>query len=478
MKPSGTVLILSHTPADWAEVRGLLSDRGGYRVLVAADAAGAAVSLADAHVDLVIAENGIENGEAVAFLARLRKSHPDVVRLLVVAGDCYVPQRAARDAAIYQFLHKPVDPEQLALVVQRGLEARDMTRRNWALARDLHPSKSGSDRAPWLASLLHGEPRYFESLVYVSEAMQDLCSRAAEAAGTDFPILIQGETGAGKEWLARAIHAHSPRQGGPFRVVRCAGLTDAQWQAELFPATDEAAISRDRRRGLFGAGGTVFLHEVGETSRASQAQLLRFLDRSGKTPCGVDESGGDFARIIAGATRPLRDLVASGDFRQDLCIRLRGFELDIPPLRERLDDLPVLAELFTAKYSAAAARRILGISASALEKLAAYDFPGNVGELESEIRRMVAVAKDGEYLTTRLLSPAILTSTRSAPPPETTFSPAGATLKDKVESLERHILREALLRHKWNRSRVAEALGLSRVGLANKIRRYGLNEHR
>lgn len=482
MEPAGTLLILTHTPAGWAEARGLLSDRHGYRVLLATNAAEAASSLSDAHVDLVITENGVDNHEGVALLARLRKSHPDIVRLLVVAADADVPQRMARDAAIYQFLHKPLDLEQLALVVQRGLEARDMTRRQRLLARDLRSSKDSSRTASWPASLLHREPRHFETLIYVSEAMHELCRRAAEASVTELPILIQGETGAGKEGLARAVHAHSPRSGGPFLVQRCAGLTDAQLLSELFgSATDEPAKARGQRAGLWraAAGGSIFLDEIAETSRTFQMSLLRFLEEERRQSPPSEEGGAAPARIIAGSTRPLKVLVAKGEFRQDLYIALRAFEFDLPPLRDRLDDIPVLAELFTAKYSAIARRGILGISASALEKLAAHDFPGNVGELENEIRRMVAVAREGDYLTTRLMSSAILDAARSTqPPPGAGFAPAGATLKDKVESLERHILREALLRHKWNRSRVAEALGLSRVGLANKIRRYGLNEHR
>ena len=144
-------------------------------------------------------------------------------------------------------------------------------------------------------------------------------------------------------------------------------------------------------------------------------------------------------------------------------------------MRDRPDDTPALAEFFAAKHSNAIGRRVLGISAGVLEKLAHYDFPGNVRELENEIRRMVALAKDGEYLTTETLSSAVLTA-RPRPPRLNSFSPEGATLKEKVESLERQLVGEVLSRHRWNQSRAANELGLSRVGLANKIKRYGLNE--
>ncbi len=181
-------------------------------------------------------------------------------------------------------------------------------------------------------------------------------------------------------------------------------------------------------------------------------------------------------RIIAASIHPLKQRVAEGKFRQDLYFRLKGFEFDVPPIRERPDDIPVLAEFLAAKHANAIGRKILGVSASALEKLSAFDFPGNVRELEHEIQRLVSLAKDGEYLTTQHMSPAIL----AAPPRrvvrqgrEVTIQ--GDTLKDKVEHLEKHFVLDALVRHRWNQSRAADELGLSRVGLANKIKRYGLD---
>jgi two-component system, NtrC family, response regulator HupR/HoxA len=195
------------------------------------------------------------------------------------------------------------------------------------------------------------------------------------------------------------------------------------------------------------------------------------------TPIGSDRAQSCNVRLLTASSRPLAALVEAGQFRQDLYFRLRGFALHLPPLRERPEDIPALAEFFTAKHSAAMGRKILGISAAALQKLAAYDFPGNVRELENEIRRMVALAKDGAYLTTSMMSPPLLAAAgRKSFRIEAGFAPEGDTLKAKIESLEKHLVREALARHKWNRSRVAEELGLSRVGLANKIKRYGLNE--
>jgi two-component system response regulator HupR/HoxA len=212
-------------------------------------------------------------------------------------------------------------------------------------------------------------------------------------------------------------------------------------------------------------------------SKTFQVSLLRFLQEGEVKPLGSDKTQTCDVRVLAASNRPLKTLVATGEFRQDLYFRLRGFEFEVPPLRERPEDIPALAEFFTAKHSASVGRKILGITAKALEKLEAYEFPGNIRELENEVRRMLALAKDGEYLTTQHMSLGILEASARRPiQPASQFLPEGDTLKDRVESLERHLVREALARYRWNQSRVAEELGLSRVGLANKIKRYGLDE--
>lgn len=327
---------------------------------------------------------------------------------------------------------------------------------------------------------LHAESQRFEKLVYVSEKLSELCDLSRKAARTELPILIQGETGTGKELLARAIHYSSNRKASPLMVQNCGGMSDELLQSELFGHKRGAftgAISD--RLGLFraGDGGTVFLDEISEVSPSFQVSLLRFLQEGEVKPLGSDKTQTCNVRIIAASNRPLRTLVAEGKYRQDLYFRLKGFELEVPPLRDRPDDIPALAEFFAAKHSDAIGRKILGISAGVLEKLSAFEFPGNVRELENEIRRMVALAEDGEYLTTKYISPAILAaSPRQHSSAANTYMPQGATLKDKVESLEKHILYEALVRHRWNQSRAANELGLSRVGLANKIKRYSLDE--
>jgi two-component system, NtrC family, response regulator HupR/HoxA len=478
MELAGTILILARAAAEWRDAVDLLADRRGYRVIQARTTADATAYLADITVDVAIAENGPDDADGLAFFSGLKKSHPTAVRFLVVGAKSSLPRNAAKDAAIYYFLRRPLDAEQLALAIQRGLEAREMARRHRLLARSFDTSNDKLEFDPWQIAAPGAESLRFGKLVYVSEAMAEVCGIARAAAPTDLPILIQGETGTGKELLARAMHFYSDRRDAPFEIRTCGGITEAAPFAEMLSRQQDAFAEPSSRQGAARAaqGGTLFLDEISEAPKAIQLSLLRFLQRTEIEQPGAANKARADVRIIAASSRPLSDLVSAGTFRQDLYFRLRGVELDLPPLRERAEDIPVLAGVFAARQGEALRRRFLGISAKALEKLMAYDFPGNAGELESEIQRMAALARDGEYLTTRVMSPALLAAVdRGAPKQEAGFAASGRTLKDKVESLERQIVREALVRHKWNRSRVAEELGLSRVGLSNKIKRYGLN---
>ncbi len=472
-----TVLVFAADSRAWTVATGLLSQKLGYRVLVARTASDAKAVIDQAHVDLTLAEESDDPDAGCAFLESLRTSHPDIMRVAVLEEHSIRAADAVSRAAVYQFLRQPLDPEQVCLVVKRGLEARELSRRHRLLSREF---KIPGDALLEAAHATHHPPQSqrFEKLVYLSEKMTEVCDLARTAAKTDLPILIEGETGTGKELLARAIHYHSTRRTSPLLVQNCGGIPDELLQSELFGHKRGAftgAISD--RLGLFRAadGGTVFLDEISEISVAAQVSLLRFLQEGEIKPVGSDQTVSASVRIIAASNRPLAELVATGEFRRDLYYRLKGFDLVVPPLRERYDDIPALAEFFAAKHTETTGRKILGISASVLEKLMAYSWPGNIRELETEIRRMVAQTGDGEYLTTRYMSPALLNAPPRPKPAGALAVPPGTNLKESVETLEKHLVRETLARHRWNQSKAADELGLSRVGLANKIKRYGLD---
>jgi len=493
-----TILFIAEASAALRPTADLLERDLGYRVVLAAQEAQAAEMICLAPVDLVLAD--VENAclDTIAFLLRLRYTHPDIQRILVIGDRCAVPlnEALARTAA-YQYLTKPLQPEQCCLVVRRALETRALSRRHRRLVRELKlssdspvlhepegtwggPSPSGSSNGGSRSepeSESHAKAQHFERLVYASRAMAELCDLAREAARTDLPVLIEGETGTGKELLARGVHFHSRRRASPMMVQNCGGIRDEVLQSELFGHKRGAFTGAiGDRLGLFRAadGGTVFLDEISEVSPAFQVSLLRFLQEGEIKPLGSDKLLHADVRIIAASNKPLRQLVADGRFREDLYFRLKGFDLEVPPLRVRPQDIPVLAEYFLEKHAGLLGHRVRGYSAEVIEIFEAYRFPGNVRELENEIRRMIAVAKDGEILTRRHMSTAF-----AAPPGlenDDARETEGATLKQMVERLEGEFVGRVLAKHHWNQSKAARELGLSRVGLANKIRRYALSE--
>jgi len=318
----------------------------------------------------------------------------------------------------------------------------------------------------------------FERLVYASPKMAELVEEAKIAAKTNMPILIQGDTGTGKELLARAIHFNSDRINSPMLNQNCGGVAADALYSELFGHVRggfPGAISD--RLGLFRAadGGTVFLDEISEISSHFQIALLRFLQEGEVKPLGSDITLHSTVRIIAASNKSIEKMVEDGTFRRDLYYRLRGFLLEVPPLNQRKEDIPVLTDFFVEKYAGVVGRRVLGVTSDALKRLENYSFPGNVRELENEVQRMVAVAENGGYIALRHLSEKIATAPIETPENGAYF-PAGATLKEKVENLEQAVLIKSLAINHWNQSKVALELGLSRVGLANKIKRYELRK--
>jgi two-component system, NtrC family, response regulator HupR/HoxA len=234
---------------------------------------------------------------------------------------------------------------------------------------------------------------------------------------------------------------------------------------------------------LFAAadGGTVFLDEISDVSPMFQVSLLRFLQEGEVKPLGTNKTTKCNVRIVAASNRPLKELVEAGKFRRDLYYRLRGFELVLPPLRERIEDVPVLAEYLANRYAESVGRKIPGITLEVMRRLKTHHWSGNVRELENEMRRMVAMAEDGEFLSLKHLSDEI--AAIEVMPIQDEFSSennsllkSGGTLKDVVEKMERQLVSNSLLRNKWNYTKVAKDLGLSRVGLANKIKRYKIEQ--
>jgi two-component system response regulator HupR/HoxA len=460
--------------ADRALLRHLRKQYTVHSVACAADVE----TLAAEHVpDAIVSEQQLADGRGVELLHRMRFAQPRAVRLLVLQSARREEMvRAINDAAVYEVVSLPFEPEQLELVLKRALESRELSRIHRYLSRELkfaddviRHENDGMTRALQ-------ETYQFDQLVFGSDKMAEVCNLARKAATTDLPVLIEGETGTGKELMAKAIHLFSDRSKEIFLAQNCGAMTDDLLLSELFGhkrGSFTGAISD--RLGLFVAAdrGTVLLDEIADISPAVQVSLLRFLQNGEVKAIGSDRVKLTNVRIVAASNRPLRQLVEEGRFRRDLYYRLKGFEISIPPLRDRPEDIPVLTDYLVKKYSEVFSRKIPGVASQAAQKLRSYAFPGNVRELETEIRRVVATVESGEFITTQHLSAEIA---RARPRPDQSQAESialdGRTLKDRVEKLEAALVRAALERHHWNHTHAADELGLSRVGLSNKLKRY------
>ena len=318
------------------------------------------------------------------------------------------------------------------------------------------------------------EGRYqFNQIISNSDSMLEVFKLCEKVMDSSITILVEGETGTGKELIARCIHFNSPRKDKPFVSQNCGGIPETLLESELFGHKRGAftgAISD--KKGLFEVanGGTIFLDEVAEMSPSMQTSLLRALQEGEIKPVGADYYKKVDVRVISATNKNLDELVRHGNFREDLFYRLNVFTVNLPPLRDRIGDIPVLANHFVKKYNEKHNRSIKGINRQAMKALEAHSFSGNVRELENEIERAVAMADNGKLIGPSHLTDKIRKNTDAIP------SRLGSqgTLKQMVEALEKSVLLKTLKTHKGNRTRTAKALGLSRFGLSKKMQRYNL----
>ena len=340
----------------------------------------------------------------------------------------------------------------------------------------------------------------FTEIIAVSPAMVEVFRLMESAAGSSIPVLIEGETGTGKELVARAIHRASPRADAPFVAVNCAAVPEALLESELFGHRRGAFTgATDDQPGLFRAanGGVIMLDEVGEMPLAMQAKLLRVVQENEVTPVGDTRPSKVDVRVVSATNRDLKAALAARAFRQDLYYRLAVFPIRLPPLRERLEDIPFLAVRFLKLASERHHKSLRGFDPSAIDLLSRFNWPGNVRELQNEIERVVALAADGETITIDHLSPGLrlaevsgdaIAATRAAVSPsgerDTTASPkqtsserntlAATSLQDAKAAFEARFISQVLGEHGSNVSHAAVALGVSRVALQKKMKRYRL----
>lgn len=445
-----TILIID----DEKNIReGLAADfeMDGYNVKIAANGKEGLDLLSKGDIDLVITDlrmPGSISGEQV--LREVTTKMPGIpVIVLTGHGSIDAAVKAMQDGA-YDFLTKPLNLEQLEVIVKRALEGRELKIKHTELLKQVSTQKKT------------------DNIIGKSAAMQKVMSLVKKVADARISVLITGETGVGKEVVANAIHNLSSRSDKAFIPVVCSSLSETLLESELFGHEKGAFTNAESlHKGKFelAHGGTIFLDEIGEINMSVQVKLLRVLQErkfervGGEEPIEVD------VRVLAATNKNLEEEVKDGRFREDLYFRLNGIHIEVPPLRERKDDLPLLLNSFLERYNAENGKHITGFDNQARNALYKYDWPGNIRELQHCVESSVVMAS-GSEITLEDLPPSV----SKASGIETISVPVGITL-DEAEKI---IIQENLAANKGNKSKTAETLGIGRKTLHRKLQEYGM----
>jgi two-component system, NtrC family, response regulator HupR/HoxA len=456
-----TVLIVDDEPRVLDSLEAILAAE--FRVVRAGHGEEALGVLERHDVAVILTDHRMPRMTGVELLRRSQETAPDTIRIVLTAyTDVDSLMDAINTGRLYHFIPKPWDPNELLLVVRRAAERYELVRENARLKDELELACNAMQRE---ACAARERPLSLEKLVGAQSGLRHAVEMARRVLEGDTTVLLLGETGTGKELFARLIHENGPRRLARFVAQNCGALAESLLESELFGHTRGAFTgATGERKGLFeeADGGTIFLDEVGEMSTAMQLRLLRVLQEGEIRRVGTSSDRKVNVRVIAATNADLETEVQAGRFRKDLYYRLAVFPIRLPPLRERSDDIPALADYFLRLYRQRARRAVPSISAEALHCLRAYPFPGNVRELENEVERALALADDGRPIGAEHLSDRIRQSVET---------PAAApTLNEAIERLKRRMIDDAL-RECGSKTRAAERLGLSRQSLQQMLRR-------
>jgi two-component system response regulator PilR (NtrC family) len=435
----------------------LVFEREGHKVRAAEGGRRALQLLREEPADLIISDVKMPDMDGIELLRAARELLPDVAVVMMTAFATVETAREAFKLGADDFIQKPFDVDELKLIVAKALEKLDLVRENRAFKRAQH------------------ERGKLGNIIGRSERMQAVYQMIETVAEVQSTVLVTGESGTGKELVARAIHDLSPRAEKPFVSINCGAFTETLLESELFGYVKGAFTGANtNRKGLFEAAnrGTIFLDEIGEMSPAMQVKLLRVLQERRVRLVGAHEEMEVDTRVIAATNRDLTAMVKDGSFREDLFYRISVIPIELPPLRERREDISELAEHFTQKFCTQTGRK-LSISEKALRLLELYSWPGNVRELEHTIERAVALERTDAIQTDRL------------PEQITNFNPArvaaafdlpdeGINIVAHLEQLEKTYVLEALRRTGGNQTRAAELLHLSVRSLRHLLDKHGI----
>jgi len=454
------VLVVDDEPG-MKEFLKIMLEKMGYQADAADSGEDAIKRLEQGKYKLVICDLKMPRISGMEVLRRSKEVNPEVPVIMITAFGTAESAVEAMKLGAYDYISKPFKVDEIQLVINKALEKARLLEENIQLKRELK-NKYG-----------------FHQLIGLSEPMRKIYEIIRQTAPTKSNILISGESGTGKELVAKAIHYNSPRRNHPLLTVNCASIPESLLESELFGHTRGAFTGAyQSKRGVFELAdqGSIFLDEISEMTPGLQAKLLRVIeDKSFRKVGGEQELKVD-VRIIAATNRDIEKEIKTGRFREDLFYRLNVIHIHLPPLRERKEDIPILAQHFLEKYSAEMKKPIRKISKEAEEMLIKYHWPGNVRELENVIERAVSMEK-----TEAILPESITEKVRC---PENVLDLAssfqipsqGINLEKTMENLERKMLKEALLQSRGNQTRAAELLGLSFRSFRYRIKKLGIDQ--
>jgi DNA-binding NtrC family response regulator len=427
--------------------------RGGFEALEKID---------EHYYDILVLDIMMPKMDGLEVLQRVKESHPDIDVIMVTGLSQIETAVRAMKLGALDYLHKPFDPDELKLVVDRAFERRRLLRENL----DLKSEVSSKYR--------------FENIVGSSVQMQNVYRLIAKCAPTNSTVLLTGESGTGKELIARAIHYNSLRKDRPFVPVDCNSLSENLLESELFghvKGSFTGAVAN--KRGLFevAEGGTLFMDEIGNIALSTQAKLLRVIQEREFKAVGDTRTRSTNIRLLTATNKDLKAMVAEGTFREDLFYRINIFPIHVPPLRDRREDIPGLAFHFLRVFSEDLGKKMTEFSVGAMNLLVNYDWPGNVRELENTIHRAVILSADEVIRQGHLLDIIDMAPRFDLDVPRT-----GEELKrikkvareKSVENIERLFLLEALKRNAWNVTRSAEETGMQRSNFQALMKKYNI----
>ncbi len=452
---AATVLIIDDDKMICSYLGGVLSE-DGYEVLQAATSAEGETLLKTKPVDIVLLDLRLPDKDGISVLRWIKQEEPNVQVIVLTAFGAVESAVEAMKLGAYDYIDKPSDVSKLRLAITRALKELTMRHEIERLRQ-----KSAGYGQGWIV----GKSKEMRRVA-------ELVERVAQGNAT---VLLQGESGTGKEVIANAIHQQGPRADRPFVVINCAAIPDALLESELFGFEAGAFTSaKSRKKGLLEVadGGTLFLDEISEMQPQMQAKILRVLEtRTLRRVGGTSDIKVD-VRFIAATHRDLRAAVRDGTFREDLYYRLGVVVIDLPPLRERMEDLELFAAAFVDEFNRTMGKNITGISDEALRLMKGYRWPGNIRELRNVIERAMVLCDRGQIQPAHL--PAELGAASAHPQLPTSLPAEGVNLEDLVSQMELRMIEDALARTHGNQVEAAKLLSISRDQLRYRLQKYGL----